>query len=170
MVRKIGTGVVVLVLAFLLFAVWYRSYYAMEVAPAYEVNSPALAQKLLIATQGSAYKDAVVDDLVSRLRGQPVYVRVVDVSSLPDVDEANWTAILVVHTWEYQRPQPAARDFIERAKDRKKLVVLTTSGEGNQAMEGVNAVTSASSMNNIIADVDALMTRLAPLLGSRPSR
>jgi hypothetical protein len=50
----------------------------------------------LIATQGSAFKDSIVGAVVAHLKSLAVYVKVVDVSALPQVREADWDAIVVI--------------------------------------------------------------------------
>ncbi|HBR55110.1 MAG TPA: hypothetical protein DEA82_13375, partial [Flavobacteriaceae bacterium] len=42
------------------FAVWYKITYEMEVVQSKAIHSPNLATKVLVATQGSDFKDAVV--------------------------------------------------------------------------------------------------------------
>jgi hypothetical protein len=39
---------------------WYRDTYSQEVAESFEVNSPELETKVLIATQGSEFKEALL--------------------------------------------------------------------------------------------------------------
>jgi hypothetical protein len=41
----------------------------------------AAAQRLLIAAQGSAFKNAVVEDIVERLRQRPIFIQVIVVLS-----------------------------------------------------------------------------------------
>lgn len=40
----------------------------MDVAEAYEVNSPNLKQKMLIATQGSKFKDSIVSEIIEQYK------------------------------------------------------------------------------------------------------
>jgi hypothetical protein len=162
--KKIGIGVAALLVAVLAFLTWYKFHYSMDVAQSYEINAPALEQRVLIATQGSAFKDAVVSALIAHLKERNVYVKVIDVSALPGVDEGKWSAIVVIHTWENWKPQADAKTFLERAKDLKKVIVVTTSGRGDFKMEGVNAITSASVMANAPAIAAKIESRLAPLL------
>ena len=162
--KKIGIGVAALLVAVLALLTWYKFHYAMDVAQSYEVNAPALEHRVLIATQGSAFKDAVVSALIAHLKERKVYIKVIDVSALPGVDEGKWSAIVVIHTWENWKPQADAKAFLERAKDLNKVIVVTTSGRGDFKMEGVNAITSASVMANAPAIAAKIESRLAPLL------
>jgi len=111
---------------------WYRGHYSMHVARSFDAGSASAAQRVLIATQGSPYKDALVAGLVRHLRSRPVYIGVIDVSALPGVKPDDWTAIVLIHTWEYSQPQADALAFVERLPERRRLVVVTTSGSGRQ--------------------------------------
>lgn len=67
LLKKIGVGILVLVLLFILFALWYRNTYTMEIAQPFEVNQPSAPYHVLIATQGSTYKDSLVKEIIHRL-------------------------------------------------------------------------------------------------------
>jgi menaquinone-dependent protoporphyrinogen IX oxidase len=121
---------------------------------------------VLIATQGSEFKDAVVSAVAGNLKNRGCYVKVVDVSALPGVREAEWNAIVVLHTWEMRKPPGVVKTFVERARNSGKLVVLTTSGAGTFRIEGIDAISSASVVADapdraaeISAKVDAILNR-----------
>ena len=164
--KKMGIGVAALLVAFFVFLTWYKFHYSMDVARSYEVNSPDLERRVLVATQGSAFKDAVVSALIAHLKERQAYIKVVDVSALPGLDEGKWSAIVVIHTWENWKPQADAKAFLERAKDLNKVIVVTTSGRGDFKMDGVNAITSASVMANAPAIAEKIESRLDPLLAT----
>ena len=134
-----------------------------------EVGERGTGSAVLIATQGSEYKDAVVRALVDGLRRRSVYVRVADVSALPGIAETDWNVIVVVHTWQMGKPEPHAREFVERVKDRSKLVVLTTSGGGDEKMPGVDAISAASEVARAPADAEALLQRTTQVLDTAPA-
>jgi hypothetical protein len=162
--------VTVVIAALLAFTVGYWAHYSMRLARAFEVNTRDTAHSsVLIATQGSAFKDSIVGGVVAHLRSLAVYVKVVDVSALPQVREADWDAIVVIHTWEMNKPQPDAQRFVSRVQDLRKVVVLSTSGKGTLKIDGVDSISSASEMIDvpkrvaeIDARVDALLNQLSP--------
>lgn len=162
--KKLLIVIAVMALGLFLFLSWYKYHYSMGVAESFEVNAPDLDKRVLIATQRSEFKNAVVAAVVQRLRQRPIYIKVIDVSLLPGMDEADWNAVVVLHTWEYGEPQFDARDFLLREKVPDKVVVLTTSGAGDQKIEGVDAITTASVMTQVSANADAITARLEPLL------
>ena len=120
---------------------------------------------MLIATQGSEFKDAVVDGIVAHLRARAVYVKVIDISELAGVDEDPWSAIVLIHTWEMRKPPPAVKTFVDRTRNTNKLVVLTTSGAGDFRMPGVDAISSASVVAEAPLQVAAVVARLDAIPG-----
>src|SRR5512143_4031194 len=94
--KKILLGVAISIVALVACMSWYRIHYSMHPARTFEVNSPAAASKVLIATQGSEFKDSIVAGVIAHLQERGVYVKVVDVSALPAVREADWNAIVLI--------------------------------------------------------------------------
>ena len=157
-------GIVVLAMAVLGFVSWYRIHYSMSPARAFEVNSRAAETKVLIATQGSAFKDAIVAGIVTHLKQRSAYIKIIDVSALPVIAETEWNAIVVIHTWEMRQPQADAKMFIERARTLRKVIVVSTSGAGKFKMDGVDAISSASVMTDVPARVAEIDMRLDTIL------
>ncbi len=156
--QKILVGVGIVVLAIVAGIVWYMARYSMRPAAELEIDSPTAKERVLIATQGSSFKGSVVAGVLAHLRQRQAYVKVIDVSALSLVREADWSAIVVLHTWEMEKPQPDARKFIANARDLGKVIVLTTSGPGTARMPGVDAISSASEMidvRNRVAEIDS---------------
>ena len=145
----------------------------MHEAKSFEVNDPSVREHVLIATQGSAFKDAVVQGVVARLKTRPAYIKVIDVGQLPNVHESEWNAIVLLHTWEMSKPPASVRAFVDRDQAKDKLVVLATSGNGTHHIEGVDTITSASSNEVVPARVDEIVRRVETILRtsrSEPAR
>jgi len=158
----IGGAVAVIFVGGLL--VWFYAAYSMAPAKAFTVNDAASPQRVLIATQGSKFKDAVVQGVVEKLKSRPIYMQVMDVSGLGAIDERQWSAIVVLHTFQLSQPQPDAAAFIARAKASHKVVVLGTSGEGTLKIEGIDALTSASKLVDVPARVADIVARVDAVL------
>lgn len=165
--KKVALAIAALPVAFLAFATWYLVHFSMDPAKPFEVNRPNAREHVLIATQGSKFKDAVVDGVVDRLGSRPAYVKVIDVASLRDVREADWNAIVVLHTWEMSKPPAAVKAFVDRAQARDKLVVLATSGEGHQHIDGIDTITSASVMAEAPAQAEQIASRVDKVLATQ---
>lgn len=151
--------IVVIVVAIFLFGVWYKYTYSMEKAMSREVNDPKLATKILIATQGSEFKNKVVSDIISRLSDRPVYIKVIDVEELANVDPKDWTAIAIIHTWEVGEPPKVVADFV-KAANASDLIILATSGDGHYHIEGVDGITSASKADDVDRCVREILNRI----------
>jgi len=162
--RKMLIALVALIVASVAVAAWYKAHYSMAEAQALDVAGAPDAKKVLIATQSSAYKDAITARLVEHLQGRAATIKVIDISGLAQVQCENWNAIVLMHTWEIGKPPAAVPAFIDRLCDRTKLVVLTTSGQGNLKMPGIDAVTSASAMLDVNADAQELARRVDAVL------
>jgi hypothetical protein len=150
----------VFVATFTLFLFWYNDRYRMD--PVQELDLPVedARAEVLLATQGSAYKDAVTDGLATQLRAEQVHVRIIDVGQLPAVDPTNWDAVVVLHTWEMWEPEPHAAAFVARYPDRANIIVLSTSGSGDMRLDSVDGISSASAVADVPTDVERLMEAL----------
>jgi hypothetical protein len=163
--RKAALIIFSILLLFFVFALWYKYTYSMGEADSFEVNTVDMRSKLLIATQGSDFKNTVTQGVVDNYRSDSVFIKVIDVSTLSEIIPDDYDAILVVHTWEYEKPPAVVRSFIEKAKSHKdRIVVMTTSGPGTSKMEGVDAVTGESILEDAPDVVEKIIARLDPLL------
>lgn len=160
----LGVGLIVVAL---ISVIWYRQHYAMEVARSFEVAGSPAGPRVLIATQGSDFKDALTAGLVDHLQRRSAFVKVIDVTALESVQEADWNAMVVIHTWEMRKPPIEVGAFVDRIRGRDKLVVLTTSGAGNFKLEGLDAISAASQMDNVTARVDELASRIDAVLDTQ---
>jgi hypothetical protein len=162
--KGILIGVAAVLIAAVAFAGWYRWAFAMREAATLEVNDPGAAERVLIATQGSAFKDAVVAQVSEYLKRRGAHARVIDVSRLPEVRAQDWTAIVILHTWEMGKPPPAVAAFIDGAADRGNIVALATSGAGTFRIDGVDAMSSASRMAEAPLRAGEIIARLERIL------
>lgn len=162
--RRLLLATATVVLGLFLFLSGYRYHYSMAVARSFEVNAPELDRRVLIATQESRFKEAVVDAVVSRLRQRPVYIKVIDLSLLSGVQAAEWSALVVLHTWENWKPQLEAKRFVRRANAPEKVVVLTTSDDGEEKLAGVEEILATAELTEAPLYAEAILARLEPLL------
>jgi hypothetical protein len=162
--QKVLWGIAILVAVMLVFSGWYKIHYSMGTAREFEVNSGSSAPRVLLATQGSDFKDSIVRGVVEHLKQRPAHVRVIDVGTLHTVNDADWDAIVVIHTWEMRQPQRDANEFIHRVKDTHKVVLMSTSGAGTFKMEGVDEISCASVMADVPARVAEIDSRLDGIL------
>jgi hypothetical protein len=160
----IATAIVLLLVAG--FAFSYLAQHGMKPSASYESGLPSLPHHVLIATQGSPYKDRLVDGLVTQQKARGTYVKVIDVAELSGVRANEWHAIVIVHTWEFGKPPKVVSDFLARLDQRDKVIDVATSGSGHEKLAGVDALSSASVVDDVSdlvrqigAKIDALLTK-----------
>ncbi len=156
-VLAIAAGVVLLLSASISA---YVLRHGMRPVPSHDRGQPSLPHHVLIATQGSAFKDNLVNALVAQLEARPAYVKVIDVDGLADVDAGAWQAIVIVHSWEFGKPPGVVSDFVARLVDRGKVIDITTSGGGREKLPGVDVISSASVQDEVPALLKEINARL----------
>lgn len=166
--KKVALASLLVPLAIIVLIAVYLGESSMGTAKPFEVNTPSAKEHVLVATQGSAFKDAVVQGVVDRLKARSDYVKVIDVAQLDTVRESDWNAIVILHTWQMSKPPESVRAFVDRAESRDKLVVLATSGDGKQHIAGVDTITSASSKKEVPERVDEIVQRVEKVLNVHP--
>ena len=162
--RKSVLIVLIIVIALFALLTWYKFKYAMDIATSIEINTARAPIHLLVATQGSYFKEEVVKRVISEFESDSIYIKVIDVTSLPELPETSWNAILIMHTWENWKPQEDAATFINNWKDKSKLIVLATSGDGGYSIEGIDGISAASLPEQIQVKSQEVIDRLRPLL------
>lgn len=154
------TAMVVLVVMAIT-GMWYKQSHSMKKVMPRVINDPSLANKVLIATQGSAFKDDVVNSLVERLQDREVYINIIDVDQLNVIHREDWKAIVLIHTWEIGQPPHSVSRFLRRS-GTEGIIELTTTGDSQGHIEGVDGITSASRMDEVDRCVREVMLSLEP--------
>jgi hypothetical protein len=164
--KKIGIIIVsVLALLFIL-ATLYKIEYSMEAVTSFEVNtiSKNTDDTLLIATQGSAYKDSITKGIITHFQSQDVYIQVVDVTSLDHISGQEYTAILIFHTWEMGKPPQEVVSFLNTCTPCDHIVVMSTSGDGVSKIQGIDALSGESILERVPERIEEIILKLEPFL------
>lgn len=167
MTRKLKTTVVLIILGILLlvFAVWYKYEYSMDFVEPAQYNSSDLQQKILIATQGSKFKNIITKNLIEHYQNDSIFIKVIDVTLLPNINPTNYKALVIIHTWENWKPQSDVQSFIENTFNFKdKIIVLTTSGKGSFKIKDIDALTGESNLKNTGFYTNKIIERLDLIL------
>ncbi len=153
-----------LIILFLIAFGVYLFVNIQDVAEAFEVGSPDSGRKILIATQGSEYKNLMVDTLTSRLEGEDVYISVIDISGLSEIGQKDWDAEIIIHTTEGYRLPEVVKEYLGRVENPDEVLLLITSGSGEWKPEDckVDVLTSASK----VADISELANRIEDKVNS----
>lgn len=136
-----------------------------DLAPAQHYD-PSAARRLLVASRASEFKAELVRRVVEQLRGDGVYVRVVGVNQLKRAAANQYHAILIVSTTMAWTLDPKVTRFLEKVRDKSRVILLTTSGGGDWLPkdDGCDALAAASRLEEaprLAAQVaDAVRRRL----------
>jgi len=127
-----------------------------DVEPA-EFNDPSFAHRLLIAARRSEFKSEVVRGLVENLRGDQVYVRLVGIDQLKHAAANQYQAVVIVSTCMAWTLDPKVASFVERVRDKSRVILFTTSGDGGWLPDkgAYDALSSASRMDDAAAAATA---------------
>ena len=167
LLNRYNTGILIIILISVAFFTLYEPQYPVETIQPFEINSAELDAKVLIASQLSDYKNALVIGIIKRLKEYPVFIKVIDVTALSDINDKDWDALVIIHTWENWAPPPAVKTWFETDRELDKIVVLTTSGNAQYKMNGLNAITSASLMTGVPSDIEEIQTRINIILSRK---
>ena len=127
--------------------------------------SPDLDLKLLIATQGSTFKNKITSNITDYYKNDSIYIKVIDVSQLPEINPINYEAIVLIHTWENWKPPKEVQSFIEKnISNQDHIVVLTTSGKGSYKMKDMDAITGESKLENTKFYSNLIIKKLEDLI------
>ncbi len=166
---KIGLIVVGSIIGLLIIAaVGYKLLFSQGVAESFEVNNSDLTTKVLIATQGSGFKDALVSGIIEDLKKKAIYMKVVDVSALPEIKENEWNALVLINTCQSGSLQADVKKYLSQTRKPDHVVLLTTSGSGNWKPEKspVDSISSASKKKNVGPLLAEILKRVKTILGN----
>jgi len=139
---SIGGIVGILVIAFGLFLL----VHVQGKAESFEVNTPDAKHKILIATQGSSFKEDLLQSLIEEIQNDSLYVKVIDVGDLGNIQPSSWDGIILIHTVERFNMQKDVAQYLKVTPNLSNVILITTSGSGEWETDEfeVDVITSAS--------------------------
>jgi hypothetical protein len=151
--------------------VWFLQYSWQPKLKSYDINTPQAAKRVLIASQGRKHKTDTLAAVTDYYTGKDVYIRVIDVSGLPDVQADEWDFIVLFSAIRMYKLNPDAQAFLDRIGESayKRVLLFNTSDGTQMGYDGVDAVTSASvkpqdSANTIITAIERAQAEIGRLL------
>ncbi len=141
-------------------AAWYVIEFYPRTAEAFEINTRDQPTRILLATQGSEFKDGLVMAICDSLRTQPVYIKVVDVGGLDDIDTAAWDKVLVINTAMMNIMSGPARRLVARGEGLDNVLLFVTSGGADfkpadlavDALSGASRLVDTERLANLVLD------------------
>lgn len=163
--KRLVIYLIVVATLILTFLAWYQDTYTMDKTSSFEINTTHFNKKIVIATQGSAFKNAITSNIINHYKNDSIYIKIIDIDGLHDIKPKKFDAIVILHTWESWQPPQSVKLFLNRTRlYYNKIIVFTTSGSGNSKMEDIDAVTGESNLNNTKKYSDIIINKLRPLL------
>ncbi len=143
--RIVKITITIILVLFAAFWVWYEYTYSMDTVIPFEINNPNLETKVLIASQGSRFKDSLVQGVLRHYQKDSIYFKVIDVYTMFTVDIDKWDALIIINSWEYGSPPRNVKKFIKNYPDQlDKLIILSTVGSSNIALKDVDVISGES--------------------------
>ena len=112
-------------------------------------TSAAADRKVLVATQNSKFKQAVVAEIHDALNRDSIYIKIIDVKRLKSQSTEEFSAIVIINRCLAGRPDPRVESFIDSEPRKNKIIVLTTGINDGWKPDApdVDAITSASALD-----------------------
>ena len=105
--------------------------------------------KVLIASQNTKFKVAVVAEIRDTLVRNSCYIKTIDVNKLRNESTDQYSVIIIINKSMAGRPDPRVESFIIDVQERNKIVLLTTGLMDSWKPESpeIDAMTSASTLS-----------------------
>jgi hypothetical protein len=119
--------------------------------PTSESNGVAgVSPRVLIASQQTRFKNAVVAEIREHLRQRSISLKIIDVRGLQYESADDYQSIVILNACMAGRPDPRVETFVDFIAGKEKVVLLTTGALGSwrPPSESVDAMTAASNMND----------------------
>lgn len=162
--RKLGLIAVVLSVLLSIGVTWYWVSFSMSEARSFTIGSEDATQKLLIVYQGSAYKNSIIEMVVEHFSPANIFMEGIDLSALSTINPKNYSAIFLLHTWEFGSPPSEVSSFLSEYKGLNNVVRLSTSNSLNTQPKFVDAITTESILTETEKDANEVIARLELLL------
>ena len=135
-------------LIFLSLILWGCASQQVETTPGGPITDSK--NRVLIATQKSKFKQAVVSEIRTALNKKSFYIKVVDVKNLRFQGTQDFSAVVIINRAMAGRPDPRVESYIDYEPQKNKIIILTTGilDAWKPETEGVDAMTSASALSS----------------------
>ncbi len=147
------------------FWVWHEYTYAMDTVIPFEVNKAELKTKVLIASQGSSFKDSLVQGIMRHYQNDSIYFKIIDAYTMFTVNIDKWDALVIINSWEYRNPPSNLKKFIQNHPDQlDKLIILSTVGSSNMALKDIDVISGESIIEKTSEYTNIIVERLDKLI------
>jgi len=157
--------IILLIGVFLFFLFYFEQNFYNQVDDSSKTEHVNVDRNLLITKPSSPFKDSIAVGVLEHNKASSVRIKVGDITNLDTTNAPDFDAILIMHRWVAGAPIDIVQSFMEKNMESKnKIVVLTTSWNGLEKMEHIDALTGASIMDDVPDFTDKVIARLDQLL------
>lgn len=137
--------------------------YPQKALAGYEINDQNMEDHVLIVSQGSDYKMAVISNVTENYKA---YYKVVDISKLSDIESENWDAMIIFATIEASTMPKHVVNFIDTFDNKEKLIVAVTAGDADWKTDefDLDVISTVSKTENIEIVTMNILGRLSLIL------
>ena len=131
-----------------------------------------LKKRVLIATQNSKFKQAVVSEIRNALNNNSFYIKVVDIKNLRYQGTREFSAVVIINRALAGRPDPRVESYIDNEPQKNKIIVLTTGilDAWKPDTEGVDAMTSASVLSKSDKIAKKIVSKILTLVDQKQNQ
>ena len=122
---------------------------------------------VLIANQGSEFKNAVVEKLQGEMKGGDISFTEKKLNTLGRANPEEWDAVVILHAVKMGSVNKNVERFLKRVNDPSRVIVCTTCGQEDvvPGKYGIDSITAASKVYEIEAAVTRIAEQLRGVLG-----
>ncbi len=136
----------------------------------FEMEGKPGCARVLLASRTSGFKDALIAELRTSLAHDGASLKVIGIGQLGDVNAEQYDAMVVVGSCIAWGLDNNVQAFLDGQKDRSKIILLVTSGDGKWVPDGkkldVDAVSSASRADEIETVAYEVLNRIHAKTGA----
>jgi len=139
---------------------------APQMVKTVEIGNPRAVMRVLIASESSDFKQAVIEKVVAGYDQDSLYFKITDLQNLADETASSYAAVMIINSCVAWQLNPKANAFIRQADTLERVILLTTAGDQDwqAGVAGVDAITAASLPADIERIADQLKAKLGPLI------
>ena len=151
LLKIIGIFILILITILLTMSFTYVYKHYPRKIDSFEVNNSELNTKILIASQGSEFKNALLNNIVYKIDNDSTYIKVIDVSLLNELEPDNWNAVIIINTCIADKINTDVRKYLVKSRNEIPTVLFITAGDGRWKPNNlsVDAISSASRMSKV---------------------
>ena len=125
--------------------------------------------RILIASQQSKFKRALVAEIRTALQKKPCYIKIIDVKALRKESIQNYHAVVIINKCMAGRPDPRVEDYILGVPQKGKIILLTTGYMDAWMPQSpeVDAMTSASTLSESNRIAQMITGKVTDLIESK---